>query len=336
MRTCSLMKFWRSLRQLLAVCAISAAYLTPAPGLAQKSANFPTKPITLVSPYGAGGINDFLCRLIGKEMEKQLGQPVIVVNRAGGGGVVGATSVANAAPDGYTIMLGALGPLAINKLIDPDIPYDPREFEPVIGIGGAPNVLVVTSSLPVKTVADLVKYIQSNQKVSFSSGGLGTPQHLSGELFNKILGVSMTHVPYRGSGQALVDVAAGHLQVAFDTLSTLKPHLDSGRVRPIAVLAPHRLGALPNVPTMQESGIKGLEVSGWYGFVAPAGTPAPIRERLRAAVSTALNSPELRTKYDQLAMTTASGAPEEFRALIKSEMERWTPIIRSLNIPKEK
>jgi tripartite-type tricarboxylate transporter receptor subunit TctC len=311
----------------LALLAVAAS----APAAAQE---YPARPVTLVSPYPPGGITDLLARMLGVGMAKELGQPVVVVNRAGGGGSIGAAFVAQAPADGYTILLGALGPLSLNKLINPDIPYRPQDFAPIVQIGSAPVILAVNPKLPVDTLSDYVALVRKDpSKFNVATSGAGTPGHLSGVLFDEAAQLKTTFVHYKGAGPSLTDVIGGQVQASFENAAALLPHLQARKLKPLVVFSPKRLPMLPDVPTLEESGFKGVEANGWYGLVAPAGTPKAITEKLRVASTKALQADSARLA--ELGVVVAPGTSERFGAFVREELQRWEPVVKRLQIPKE-
>jgi len=299
---------------------------------ASTSVDFPRGSVTVISPYAPGGINDIVARLLSSDISKTLKQPVVVMNRAGGGGAIGASELARAKPDGHTVMLGALGPLAVTKLINPSLPYDPRDFTPIIEVGRAPMILAVNAKLNINSVDELLDRIKHDpKKWNYGSAGIGSPQHLSGVLFNRKLGTELTHVAYRGSGPAAVALASGEIQVEFENLPPLLPHIQSGAIKPIAVLAPERMEMLPEVPTMKELGVTDLEVSGWYGFVAPPQTPPAVVRILFDATRAALDAPETKKRLVGFGIVKTADTGEHFGALIRSEYDRWKPVIDAVD-----
>jgi len=320
-------------RKTLAALVSAAACLGfPATGAASAD-GFPNSAVTVISPYAPGGINDIMARLLSTDISEQLKQSVIVVNRSGGGGAVGANELARSKPDGHTIMLGALGPLAVTKLINPELSYDPREFTPIIEVGRAPMILAVNADLGIDTVQDLLEKIrQEPTKWNYASAGIGSPQHLSGVLFNQLTHSKVAHVAYRGSGPASVAVAAGEVQITFENMPPLMPHLQIGKIKPLAVLASERMATLPDVPTMREAGIDNLEVSGWYGLVAPPGTPGDRVKVLHEATLHALEAPATQTRLADFGIVKTGDSSANFGALIRSEYERWKPIIEEQDI----
>src|SRR5438552_13835540 len=239
---------------------------------------YPTRPIRLVVPFPAGGTTDILAREVGQRLSMTLGQPVVIDNRPGAAGNIGADLVAKSAPDGYTLLMGTVGTHAINASLYAKMPYDHvKDFAPIILVAGVPNVLVVNPSLPVNSVQELIAYAKANPgKLNFASSGPGTSIHLSGELFKVMAGVQMTHVPYKGSAPALQDLLGGQVQLMFDNLPPSLPHIKAGKLRALAVTSVARSPALPDVPTIAESGLPGFEASSWFGILVPAGTPSAI------------------------------------------------------------
>jgi tripartite-type tricarboxylate transporter receptor subunit TctC len=260
--------------------------------------NYPNKPIRLVVPFPAAGTTDILAREVGQRLSVTLGQPVVIDNRPGAGGNIGADIVAKSAPDGYTLLMATVGTHAINASLYSNMPYDHiKDFTPVVLVAGVPNVLEVTPSLPVKTVADLIKLAKEKPgQINFASSGNGTSIHLSGELFKSMAGVDMTHVPYKGSAPALVDLVGGQVQVMFDNVPSSIEQIKAGKLRAVAVTSAQRSPALPDVPTIAESGLPGFEASAWFGIVAPAGTPAAVVNRINADVNQWLHTPQAEEK----------------------------------------
>src|SRR5438034_5972010 len=255
--------------------ALAAALLVVAAPVALGQVAYPTKPVRLVVPFPAGGTTDLLARAAAQKLSEAWGQQVIVDNRPGAAGNIGAELVAKAAPDGYTLLMGTVGTHAINASLYAKMPYDHvKDFAPVILVAGVPNVLVVNPSLPVHSVQELIAYAKANPgKLNFASSGSGTSIHLSGELFKVMTGVQMTHVPYKGSAPALQDLLGGQVQLMFDNLPPSLPQIKAGRLRALAVTSATRAPALPDVPTVAEAGLPGFEASSWFGVLAPAGTP---------------------------------------------------------------
>jgi len=299
---------------------------------AAHAAEFPTKPITLVLGFAPGGPSDVMARILTKKMEELLKQPVVIENRAGAGGGIAANAVARAAPDGYTILLATGSSLAINVSLYKNLGYDPeKDFEPISLVGTQTNLLYThPESVPAKTLAEFVAYVKANPgKLTFGSGGIGTPAHLAGELLKMEAKLEMTHVPFRGTGPALQAVIGGHVPMAYNPPPPLLPHLQSGAIRAIAITTLKRTAALPEVPTIAESGFPGFEATTWHGIVAPAGTPKEIVAILHRAAVAAVNDAEVRKALTDLGVDVVANTPEEFRAYIKSEIPKWAAIVKA-------
>jgi tripartite-type tricarboxylate transporter receptor subunit TctC len=291
---------------------------------------FPSKPIRIVVPFPAGGTTDVLARAAAQKLTDTLGQPAVVDNRPGAGGNIGAELVAKSPPDGYTLLMGTVGTHAINPALYPKLPYDHmRDFAPVILVAGVPNVLVVNPALPVNSVQELVAYAKANPgKLNFASSGSGTSIHLSAELFKTAAGLAMTHVPYKGSSPALMDLIGGQVQLMFDNLPSALPQIRGGKLKALAVTSPERAPALPDVPTIAESGFPGFEASSWFGLLAPAGTPQPTIAKLNAEVAKWLASPEAKEKLLAQGANAAGGTPEDFAKHIAAETAKWQKVVK--------
>ena len=298
---------------------------------AASPAEYPTKPITLMIGFAPGGPSDVMARIITRKMEDILKQPFIIENRAGAGGSIAGAAVARAAPDGYTVLLATGSLLAINVSLYKNLGYDPeKDFEPVTMVGTQTNVLYVHPSLPAKSLGELIAYAKANPgKLSFGSGGNGTPAHLAGELFKIEAKVDMTHVPFRGTGPALQAVIGGHVPMAYNPPSPLLPHLQSGAIRALAITTLKRTTALPDVPTIAELGFPGFEATTWHGIVAPAGTPKEVVATLHRAAAAALNDAEVSKALSDLGVDIVANAPEQFRAYIASEIPKWAAIVKA-------
>ena len=311
--------------------ALLSAMLVLAPvALAQTPAPYPSKPIRLVVPFPAGGTTDILARAVAQKLSEAWGQQVIVDNRPGAGGNIGSDIVAKAAPDGYTLVMGTVGTHAINPSLYRKMPYDHvKDFAPVILVAGVPNVLVVNPSLPVHTVRELIDYAKANPgKLNFASSGNGTSIHLSGELFKTMAGVQMTHVPYKGSAPALTDLMGGQVQLMFDNLPSSLQLIQAGKLRAIAVTSTARAAALPDVPTIAESGLPGFEASSWFGVLAPAGTPREIVTKLNATIAAWLATPDAKDKLLSQGAIAAGGTPEAFARHIDAETAKWAKVVK--------
>jgi tripartite-type tricarboxylate transporter receptor subunit TctC len=314
----------------LAAAAACATLCAPAAWSQPAAAAWPAKPIRLVVPFPPGGAADLFARLIGAELAQSLGQPVIVDNRPGAGGNIGAREVASAAPDGYTMLLGTVGTHAINPTLYGNLPYDTRKaFTPVAMVGSVPNVLVVNPSLPVKSVAELTALAKSKPgKLSMGSSGNGSSIHLSGELYKHLAKVSILHVPYRGGAAALTDLIGGQIDLMFDNLPTSLPHIAKGSLRAIAVTGTKRSPSLPDVPTMAEAGVRGYESTAWSGLFVPAGVPAAVTQRLHDEVEKALRTDKVKARYRDLGADAPEMAQPAFDAFVRKEYDKWAEIVR--------
>ena len=291
---------------------------------------WPAKPIKWIVPFAPGGTTDILARTISEKLSQALGQPVIIENKPGAGGGVGADFTAKAPPDGYTIMGGTISTHAINASLYKSLPYDPvKDFAPITLIARVPNMLVVNPDVPAKNVAELIALMKANPaKYTFASAGNGTSQHLSGELFKAMAGVDMQHIPYKGSPPALQDVVGGQVTMTFDNITTAWPLAKAGKLRALAVTTAKRSTIAPDVPTLAESGLAGYEVGSWQGAFAPAGTPSEIVKRLNAEMVKIINMPDVREKLVGLGAEPVANTPEEFGALVKTEVAKWADIVK--------
>jgi tripartite-type tricarboxylate transporter receptor subunit TctC len=318
-------------RTALALAMVAASAL--ALGTAAQAQEFPDRTITLVVPFAAGGSTDVVSRIIGQKMSDDLGQQIVVENIAGAGGNLGADRVARADPDGYTILMGTVATHALNPLILKTKPYDPeKDFSPVSLLVLVPNVLVVNPELPAKNVAELVALLKAApDQYSYASSGNGTPLHLSGELFKKLAGVSMQHVPYKGSGPALNDVIGNQVPIMFDNLPSSSGHIKSGTLRALGVTTKERAASFPDVPTIAET-IPGYETYTWNALFAPAGTPKEVVDRLNAAAKKALADPAVAERMKEFSATIVASTPEELGTHVTAELAKWGPIVKDANV----
>ena len=295
------------------------------------AADYPTKPITLMIGFAPGGPSDVMARILTRKMEEILKQPFVIENRAGAGGGIAGTAVARAAPDGYTVLLATGSLLAINVSLYKNLGYDPeKDFEPISVIGTQTNVLYTHPSVPAKSLAELIAHAKDNPgKLSFGSGGNGTPAHLAGELLKIEAKLDMTHVPFRGTGPALQAVIGGHVPMAYNPPSPLIPHIQNGAIRPIAITTLKRTVVLPEVPTIAESGFPGFEATTWHALVAPAGTPKDVISALHQATAATVNDPGVRKALTDLGVDVVGGTPEELRAYLKSEIPKWAQVVKA-------
>ncbi|KQT10333.1 Bug family tripartite tricarboxylate transporter substrate binding protein [Ramlibacter sp. Leaf400] len=306
---------------------VSAAFVA-FPSLAQQG--WPNKPIRYIVPFAPGGTTDILARIASERLTPVLGQPVVVENKAGQGGSIGAAELAKAAPDGYTIGGGTISSHAINASLYSRLSYDPvTSFAPITLYATQPNVLLVHPSVPAQSLADFIKLLKANpEKYSFGSAGSGTSQHISGELFKSMAGVKMQHVPYKGSGPMMTDLLGGNLLAAVDNIATAIPHMKAGKLRPLAVTTVTRSQAAPDVPTFAEQGLQGYELSSWQAVFAPAGTPQAIVDRLHAEISRFLKTPEIQKRFADLGLDPSGMPPQELAALIKADVPRLGKVVR--------
>ena len=300
--------------------------------------DYPAKPVKIVVPYSAGGNADILGRTLAQKLGDALRQPFVVENRAGANGGIGTDLVAKSAPDGYTLLVTASGPITVNPTLYKSVPYDPlKDFAPISECAVYQYVLVTLASSPWKSIADIVAAVRARPgAISYGSTGVGGGNHLSGELFALATGTQLTHVPYKGSAPALSDLLGGQLSIMFDTVITSVPHIRAGKLRAFAVSSAKRASSLPEVPTMQEAGIKGFDISQWQGFLAPAGTPRAIVERLNAETVRAMHAPDVHERIAvQGGNEIVTGTPEEFAALIRSDLQAYAKLIRDAKIPAQ-
>jgi tripartite-type tricarboxylate transporter receptor subunit TctC len=310
------------------------AFATTAVYSAESAQSFPSKPIKIIVPYSPGGASDMLARIVGKHLTEVWKQPVIVENKPGVNGMLGADIVAKAPADGYTLGMASPGTHAANASLYPKITYDTiKDFTPVTLAVSAPLLLVAHPSLNVKNVKELIALAKSKPgQISYASGGSGSSQHLAMELFKSMAGVQMTHVPYKGSSASYMDLVGGRVTLAFDALSNTMVHIMSGKLVPLAVASSTRVPQLPNVPTVAESGLPGFESSAWYGFVAPGNMPKDILAKLNGEIVKSLKSPEVAEAMNKAGLIVVAGTPEEFAAHINKEIVNAEKIIRTANI----
>ena len=314
-----------------------ASFVPPLTDVAYAQTSYPTHTVQLVVTVPPGGAADFVARLIGAKLSDALGQSVVVSNRAGAGGTTAAAQIAKADADGYTLLENTTTTHGIGPHVYARLPYDPvKDFAPVILLVKLPLIMAVNTEVPAKSVADIIAMArQKPGELSFSSSGSGGAPHLSGELFKSLTGTNLLHVPYRGSGPAVIDLAAGRITMMFDATPSLLPHILSGKLRPLAAASPQRHRLLPDVPTFAELGLPAMDIALWYGVVAPAGTPAPVVQRLNAELNTILAMPDVRKALADQGAEAAGGTPEDFAAFMRAEMERWGRVVQSAGIKPE-
>lgn len=316
------------LRMLLAAVAVLASLA------AQAATTYPLRPIRIIVAYTPAGTTDILARAVGQKMTEAWGQTVLVDNRPGANGNIGTEITANATPDGYTIVMGTAATHSINNTLYPKLKWDAvKNFAPISLVARVPNILVVNNSLPVKSVRELIAYGKANPgKLNHGSPGLGSTGHLSAELFKSSTGLNMTHVPYKGSAPTLADLVAGQIQVVIDNMPPYLPHVQSGKIRALAVTTAQRSAAAPELPTMQEAGVTGYEAGSWFGLLAPAGSPRDVIGKLSAETARILRLPDVKARLSALGAEPVGGTPGEFAAFIRSEQAKWRQVIRQADI----
>ena len=316
-------------RAVLALAATLACGVAMPLQAQPNASGWPAKPVKLVVGYAAGGATDVIARLVAVKLGDQLGQPVVVDNRAGANSNVGAEAVARAPADGYTLYVYTIAN-TINATLYPKLGYDPvKDFEPIGLIAKIPNILVVNPKLPIKNLADYVRYAkESKDGITFASSGSGSSIHLSGEMFKMQSHLKMLHVPYRGSAPAVTDLLGGQVDSMFDNTPSALPHVQAGKLRAIAITSAQRSPLLPEVPTLAESGYAGFDVQSWFGLAAPAGTPRAVVEQVNTALNKVLAQPEVRTRLQELAATPDGGTPDKMRQFAAAEIKRWREVVK--------
>jgi tripartite-type tricarboxylate transporter receptor subunit TctC len=296
--------------------------------------NYPDHVIKFIVPFAPGGPVDVVARLVGQRMAPILGQNIIIENRLGGGGVIGAKAVANAEPDGYTLLFGNISTLAVIPAVTKNRDYDPaKNFVPVAKVSDSPEVLVVASSFPAHSVAELVAIARKSPgTLNFGSSGYGNATHLAAEWFKTKMSLNMVNIPYKGLSEVVTGVLAGQVKFVFGAIEGVMPHIQDGQLRPLAVTSEKRFAALPDVPTMIESGVDGFVVSSFEGVVAPAGTPPAIVAKLNAAINDSIAQPEIRGQLERLGATPSTGTPEEFAAFFAAENRKWIAVVKTVGV----
>ena len=314
-----------------------ASVLATFSGLAGAQSSQSTQPIKLIVPFASGGPTDIAARIIAPRLSASLGRTVVVENKVGATGAIGAEFVAKAAPDGNTILFGTSSIMGANPAMTPKLSYDPiKDFSPVGLVATIENVLVVHPSVPANNVVELIRYAKANPgKLNYGSSGLGSTYHLGAELFASQTGISLTHVPYKGQGPAAQDLLAGHIQLMFDSFNSASPNIKSGRVRALGIASAKRHADLPDLPTIQEQGVNGYLTTIWVAFFLPAKTPQAIVDKQSAELIKVIQNPEVRESFSKLGMQAVSNTPDELGVLTKTELAKWTKVVKEANIKPE-
>ena len=296
--------------------------------------DFPTKPIKLIVPFPPGGPNDIIARVVASKMQELIGQPVVIDNRGGAGGMIGTDAVAKAEPDGYTIAITSAGALAISRSLQQKVPYDSlKDLKPITLVAKVPELLAVANNVPASSMKELLALAKSKPgKLNFASTGPGSMPHLAGELFKISAGIDIVHVPYKGAAPAVNDIIGQQVEMVFLDIPVLLPQVQAGKVKPIAIGSRERVPSLPDVPTTSEVGLPQIEAENWYGMVAPAATPPAVIAKLHKATVDALKSPEVRDKLVSQGAILVGNTPEEFAAYIQSEIDKWGKVAKAANI----
>jgi tripartite-type tricarboxylate transporter receptor subunit TctC len=319
----------RRLLRAVTALAVLAAIATPS---AVRAEDFPARPVRIIVPFPAGGTADVMPRILGDWLSRKWGQPVVIENRTGAGGNIGAEAAAKSEPDGYTLLASPPPPLVINQNLYPKLGFDPAELVPIVIMGRVPNALVVNPRLPPNDVAGLIAYARNNPgKITSATQGNGSTSHLTSEMFQLMAGVKFQQVPYRGSAPALTDLVAGSVDIMFDNLGVSLPLVKSGQLKLLAVATPQRMAALPDVPTIAET-LPGFESASWFAIVAPPRTPRPIADKINADVNEALRQPDIIARLAQLSAEPIGGTPAATGAYMRTEVDRWYKVIRAANV----
>jgi len=318
------------LRSTLSALGLAAALALPGAGTAQaQTAAYPSRPIHIVVTFSTGGAPDILARLIGERLQTLWGQSVIIDNKPGAGGNTGADSVAKAAPDGYTIVVGTVGTHSINGALYPKMPYDMvKDFTPITLLATTPNMLVVHNGVPVKTLPEFIALGKKEGKMSFASSGSGTSIHVSGELFKTMTGIDMQHIPYKGRATAIPDVLGGRVTMMFDNLPSSLPLVREGKLRALGVTSAKRSAAAPDIPTLAEQGLPGFDAVSWFALFAPANTPRPIVDKLQAEVKRMFDTPEIAKRLGEAGLKPVASTPDELAAYQRAEIAKWAKVVK--------
>jgi tripartite-type tricarboxylate transporter receptor subunit TctC len=318
------------------IATVVAAMAITGSCLAQEATGFPSRPLRLIVPFAPGGTNDSVGRVVADKLAVRLGQPIVVDNRAGANSIIGCEIVAKAAPDGYTMVIVAAG-FAVNPGLVKKLPYDSlRDFAPIGLVGDGPYLLVIHPSIPAKNLSEFIAWAKARPgQVNYASTGVGSPPHLAAELLRTMAGLDLVHVPYKGGGAVLPDLLAGRIPMFFGSVSTLAPHIRSGKLRGIGMTTPKRSPSMPELPTFAESGLKGYDVTGWYGILAPGKTPRSIVNRINGDLRQVLADPETQARLFQRGIDPQPGSPAEFAELIRREIPKWAKVLAAAGIKPE-
>ncbi|MCC7269377.1 MAG: tripartite tricarboxylate transporter substrate binding protein [Rhodocyclaceae bacterium] len=319
-------------KQLFAVLGAGVVALATAPAFAEEA--YPVRPVQIVVGYPAGGSTDIAARLLAEKLTKELGQNFVVDNKAGASGQLAAAGVARAEPSGYTLFMTASPEMTIVVAVGKAVPYNPlKDFQPISLVVRAPHMLVVNPAVPAANLKELVALARKNPaKLNYASFGAGTSNHLGGELFKMVAGVDVTHIPYKGGAPAITDLIGGRVDMMFESLAVVLPHVRAGKLRGLAIATAERSPLAPEIPTFTEAGIDGFVTGTWFGLVAPAGTPRPVVEKLAGAVQGAIAAPEVKSTFEQRGLVPVGNSPQDFKAFIASEVERWSAVAKKAAI----
>ena len=311
-----------------------ACLILSAPVVPVSAQSYPNRAVRIIAPFPPGGGLDIVTRALGQKLALALKQPVVIDNRAGADGMIGSEQVARAAPDGYTLLVSSTGPMVINPALNARMPYDTvKDFAPITLVVVQPMYLVVHPSLPVKSVKELIVLAKARPgQLNYASGGVGNGAHLAGEIFRSLTSIDIVHIPYKGAAPAVVDLLAGQAHMMLNSLSVLLPHINAGKLRALAVGAPHRMALLPHVPTMREAGVDGFDANSWYGFFAPAATPREIVARLNTEAVKILRSQEMRDYLQPQGAEPIGNTPEQFSTHISAELAKWAKAVKSAGV----
>ena len=320
------------MKRTLATCAVGL-FAALAPGFAGAQGTFPTRAVRFIVPFPGGGINDVLARIVGEKLQTRWGQPIVIENKTGAGGNIGAELAYQSEGDGYTLLLSPPGPLAVNQSLYKQLSYKPQEFVPITVVGSVPNVVIVRKELPVNSLKELIDYVKANPgKVTFGSQGNGATPHLTGMMFQGMTDTRMVHVPYRGENLVLNDMIGGHVDVFFGNLAAGGPPFRDGRVKILALADTHRSPMLPEIPTTAEAGLPGLVSTGWFALAAPPKTPPPLASEIAKAAVETIKMPDVQAKFRAASVEPVGNSPAEMAAFVAEESRRWSDIIKKNNI----